>query len=117
MIIEGQSSLRNPSGPCGSEFIISARLDGVILQHDPSRTYYKDMGNYPDLVATPKEEIELIKMLGAPTIGLSLNTAAITEEEARNYQKKYEDELKIPVVLPLYDGVDSLVEACLNLSK
>ncbi|MEM1407614.1 MAG: DUF1611 domain-containing protein, partial [Bacteroidota bacterium] len=37
IILEGQSSLRNPSGPCGSEYIISAELDGVILQHDPTR--------------------------------------------------------------------------------
>ncbi len=36
LIIEGQSALRNPSGPCGSEFIVSGNLEGVILQHAPS---------------------------------------------------------------------------------
>ena len=117
ILIEGQSSLKNPSGPCGSEFIVSGRLDGVILQHHPNRVRYKDMEYYPDLISTAAQEIELIKMYGAPVIGLSLNTMEIKEDEAREYQIKLEAELNIPVVLPLFDGVDRLVEACKFLSN
>ena len=115
IVIEGQSSLKNPSGPCGSEFIISARLDGVILQHHPAREHYKDMDYYPAHVSNPAEEIELIRMLGAPTIGMALNTSGLNEEESRAYQQIFEAELDIPVVLPLYEGVDRLVEACKKL--
>lgn len=115
MIIEGQSSLRNPSGPCGSEFIVSARLDGVILQHHPTREYYKDMDYYPDKIARPEEEIELINMYGAPVIGMALNSMNLNEQEARIYQERYRKDLEIPVVLPLYDGVNELVDACLKL--
>src|SRR5262249_38130845 len=33
ILLEGQSALRNPSGPCGSEFLLSGGARGVILQH------------------------------------------------------------------------------------
>ena len=35
ILIEGQSALRNPSGPCGSELILAAGAKGVVLQHAP----------------------------------------------------------------------------------
>jgi uncharacterized NAD-dependent epimerase/dehydratase family protein len=42
MFIEGQSSLRNPSGPCGSEFLVSGEARYVVLQHAPARKYFDD---------------------------------------------------------------------------
>ena len=117
MIIEGQSSLRNPSGPCGSEFIISARLDGVILQHHPRRPHYKDMGFYPATLAQPKEEIELIKILGAPTLAVALNTDGIPQKEAEKIRDEYEAELGIPVVLPLFEGVKRIADVCAKLIR
>jgi uncharacterized NAD-dependent epimerase/dehydratase family protein len=109
IFIEGQSSLRNPSGPAGAEWICSAAADGVVLQHDPVRKYYKDMDYYPALVAQPEEEIALIKIYGATTLAVTINTAKMNEAEARDYARKAEEKLKIPVVLPLEDGVQSLV--------
>jgi uncharacterized NAD-dependent epimerase/dehydratase family protein len=109
IFIEGQSSLRNPSGPAGAEWICSAAADGVVLQHNPARKYYKDMDHYPALVAQPEEEIALIKIYGAPTVALAINTAKMKESEAREYARKVQEKLKIPVVLPLEDGVQSLV--------
>src|SRR5262249_8048327 len=41
IFLEGQSSLRNPSGPCGSELIVSAGARGVILQHAPGRLWFE----------------------------------------------------------------------------
>lgn len=109
IFIEGQSSLRNPSGPAGAEWICSAAADGVVLQHDPVRKHYKDMDRYPALVAQPEEEIALIKIYGAPTVALTINTAKMKEAEAREYARKAQEKLKIPVVLPLEEGVDALV--------
>lgn len=109
IFIEGQSSLRNPSGPAGAEWICSADATAVVLQHNPARKHYKDMDHYPALVAQPEEEIELIKMYGANTVALTINTARMTEAEARAYARDAQEKLKIPVVLPLEDGVDSLV--------
>lgn len=110
IFIEGQSSLRNPSGPAGAEWICSAAATGVVLQHNPARKYYKDMDHYPAaLVADPAEEIELIRIYGAPTVALTINTSKMQESEARLYAREAEKKLNIPVILPLEDGVDSLV--------
>jgi len=110
IFIEGQSSLRNPSGPAGAEWIVSADADAVVLQHHPPRKQYKDMEYYPAYIPDPKEEIALIKIYGAPTVALTLNTGKMRTEDARKYAEEYTKSLGIPVVLPLEDGVDSLVQ-------
>ena len=117
IFIEGQSSLRNPSGPAGAEWICSADATAVVLQHNPARKYYKDMDHYPALVAQPEEEIDLIKLYGAPTLALTINSAKMKEEEARAYAREMQEKLNIPVVLPLEDGVDSLVPVFESLIK
>lgn len=109
IFIEGQSSLRNPSGPAGAEWIVSADADGVVLQHNPARKQYKDMEYYPAYIAQPKEEIELIKQYGAPTVAVAINTAKMKIEDARTIAAQYEKELNIPVVLPLEDGLQKLI--------
>jgi uncharacterized NAD-dependent epimerase/dehydratase family protein len=109
IFIEGQSSLRNPSGPAGAEWIVSADATGVVLQHNPARKQYKDMEFYPAYIPDPKDEIALIKIYGAPTVALTINTAKMNLADARTYVEKYKKELGIPVVLPLEDGVDSLI--------
>jgi uncharacterized NAD-dependent epimerase/dehydratase family protein len=109
IFIEGQSSLRNPSGPAGSEWIVSADATAVVLQHNPPRKQYKDMEYYPAYIPEIKDEIALIKIYGAPTVALTVNTAKMAESDAREYARKQHQELGIPVILPLEDGVDALV--------
>jgi uncharacterized NAD-dependent epimerase/dehydratase family protein len=109
IFIEGQSSLRNPSGPAGAEWIVSADATAVVLQHNPPRKQYKDMEFYPAYIPEIKDEIALIKIYGSPTVALTVNTAKMKEADAREYARNQEKELGIPVVLPLEDGVDSLV--------
>mgnify|MGYP002777684084 CR=1 FL=1 len=109
VFIEGQSSLRNPSGPAGSEWIVSADATAVVLQHHPVRKQYKDLEFYPAYIPDLKDEIDLIRRYGATTVAITLNTAKMQVAEARVMARKYEDELGIPVVLPLEDGVGRLV--------
>ncbi len=109
IFIEGQSSLRNPSGPAGSEWIISADANAVVLQHHPIRKQYKDLEYYPAHIPELKDEIELIKIYGAPTVALTINTGKMKLEEARAYASQKENELGIPVVLPLEHGVERLI--------
>jgi uncharacterized NAD-dependent epimerase/dehydratase family protein len=109
IFIEGQSSLRNPSGPAGAEWIVSAAADAVVLQHDPGRIHYKDMEFYPAKVALPEEEIKLIAMYGATTVAVTLNTGKTGAAEARRLAEQYEKHLGIPVVLPLEEGLQRLV--------
>lgn len=117
IFIEGQSSLRNPSGPAGAEWIVSAAADGVILQHDPARKQYKDMEFYPAFIADPKDEIALISMYGAATLALTVNTAKMKGDDARMYAREAEAALQIPVVLPLEDGLQRLLPIFETLIK
>src|SRR5688572_18375210 len=96
IFIEGQSSLRNPSGPAGAEWVVSADANAVVLQHNPARKQYKDMEYYPAYIATPKEEIDLIKIYGASTVAITINTMKMTTQQAQEYAATYEKELGIP---------------------
>ncbi|MFZ6009010.1 MAG: DUF1611 domain-containing protein [Bacteroidota bacterium] len=117
IFIEGQSALRNPSGPAGAEWIVSADATGVVLQHNPPRKQYKDMEFYPAYIPDPKDEIELIRIYGAPTVAMTINTAKMTEADARAYANQHQKELGIPVILPLEDGVSALVPVFEELIK
>ena len=64
---------------------------------------------YPAYIPHPKDEIALIKIYGAPTVAVTLNTAKMSEQQARDAAAAYEKELGIPVVLPLEDSVTRLV--------
>lgn len=109
IFIEGQSSLRNPSGPAGSEWIVSAAAEAAVLQHNPARKQFKDLEFYPAYLPSVKDEIDLIKIYGAPTVAVTINSMKMTEAEAREAAKKYEAELGIPAILPLEDGLERLV--------
>ncbi len=109
IFIEGQSSLRNPSGPAGAEWLISANADAAVLQHNPARKKYKGLEDYKDNIPDVKNEIELIKIYGAPTVAVTVNTMKMKEADARTWAEAKEKELGIPVILPLEDGAEKLV--------
>ncbi|RFM24213.1 MAG: DUF1611 domain-containing protein [Candidatus Thermochlorobacter aerophilum] len=111
MFIEGQSALRNPLGPCGSEFIISGQVKAVVLQHKPARRYFKGTEACPVEIPSVKSEVELIRTLGAETLALTLNTDGLTPEEVQRFKALYREELGIPVVLPLEEGVGEVLNA------
>jgi uncharacterized NAD-dependent epimerase/dehydratase family protein len=109
MLIEGQSGLRNPSGPCGSEIIVSANVKGVILQHAPFRVLYEDLEHLGCLLPDVKDEIELIRMYGAQTLAVTLNGEGGTREELTEYRHKLAQRLQLPVVSPLHEGTETLL--------
>ncbi|MDP5171908.1 MAG: DUF1611 domain-containing protein [Bacteroidia bacterium] len=111
ILVEGQAALRNPSGPCGSEMLISGRADACIFVHPAGRTHYKGWEASGRTLPPLREELALIQAYGVPTIGVALNTRAVSSEEAFRLQKIYQDELKLPVALPLESGVENLVDA------
>ena len=108
IFIEGQSSLRNPSGPAGAEWLVSASANAAILQHNPPRKLYKDL-DYETPIPEPKDEIELIKMYGVKTVAVCINTQKMKIKKARTTAAKYKKQLGIPAILPLEDGVEALV--------
>lgn len=110
IFIEGQSGLRNPTGPCGSEMILSAAAHGVVLQHAPGRVYFQDAERRRCPIPWVEEEVELIRLLGSTVWGLTLNEESLTAEKAGDERRRLEDLLNVPVVLPLRDGVSALVD-------
>ena len=111
MFLNGQSALRNPIGPCGAELLLSAQAKWVVLQAIPARKYYEGTeDNIKAEIPTVASEIELIKMYGAETIAVTLNTHGLTLEEARKTASILRGQLGIPVVLPLEDGVGEIVD-------
>ena len=116
ILIEGQSALRNPSGPCGSELLISGNAKHVILVHAPKRKYYDDIVEW-GVIHSVTSEIELIKMYGSTVIAVAINTEHCTTEEAIAFQNQYEVELGIPVLLPLQQGVEKIIPLIKSLME
>jgi uncharacterized NAD-dependent epimerase/dehydratase family protein len=109
IFLEGQSGLRNPSGPCGSELILAGGADRVILQHAPGRACY-EINNVQRPIPPVAEEIELIRLLGADVLAVTLNDRDLTDDEAETARAKLAAELPVPVIRPLVDKLSGLVE-------
>lgn len=109
MVIEGQSSLRNPSGPCGSEMLLSAAARGVVLQHAAARKYFEGYENQGLLLPDLADEIALIAAYGARTLAVTLNGEHMSDDELETYRAREEERLGIPVVSVLQQGLGRLV--------
>lgn len=108
ILLEGQAALRNPSGPCGLEFLISGQAKKVILVHAPKRRYYDNEPHWGEIPSVTSE-MEIIEKFGSKVIALALNTEHCSDEEAFEYQREYEEMLGIPVLLPLQEGVEKVL--------
>lgn len=116
IFIEGQSALRNPSGPCGSELLISGNAKSVILVHAPAREYYEHDPAW-GAIPTIESEMALVRQLGSSVIALALNTEGLSKEKALAFQKDYQEMFNIPVVLPIIEGCEKVVPAIQRLSR
>jgi uncharacterized NAD-dependent epimerase/dehydratase family protein len=111
MVIEGQSALRNPSGPCGAELLLAGGARGVVLQHIPGQTYYEGFEELGFKIPTLESEIELIRYYGAETLAVSLNNRELGPAEFEKTRRQFAAALPIPVISPLIDGVGELLPA------
>ncbi|HEY2797831.1 MAG TPA: DUF1611 domain-containing protein [Thermoanaerobaculia bacterium] len=109
ILLEGQSALRNPSGPCGSEFLLSGRARGVILQHAPGRVYFDGEEELGLKIPSVESEIALIGALGADVLAVTLNGERLSSEALRAEQRRLSAAVGLPVIRPLEEGVDALV--------
>ncbi|MFQ6021832.1 MAG: DUF1611 domain-containing protein [Acidiferrobacterales bacterium] len=109
IIIEGQSALRNPSGPCGAEFLLAGGARGVILQHAPGREFFEGYEDECYRIPPVEDEIRLISFYGARTLAVALHDEGLTSEALARCQSELRQQLDIPVVRPLEDGIETLV--------
>ena len=105
ILIEGQSSFRNPSGPCGSELLLSGDVDGVILVHPFDRNYFDNFEDVGCVLPSLEDEINLIKTYGKNVFGVCINSKQ--EVDAL----KLQDKLKIPVVNPMNESIRAISES------
>ncbi len=109
LLLEGQSGLRNPSGPCGSELLLSSRAAGAILQICPGRTHFIDFEHLDHPIPPVEEEVALIRAYGVPVLALTLNPTGLSAEEATATAEALADSLEVPVIAPLEEGVQELL--------
>jgi len=109
IIVEGQSSLRNPLGPCGAEIIVSGNVKGVVLQHAPFRTFFDTTESLGCCLPDLEDEIKLIEMYGAKVIAVTLNNSGSTPETLETYRSMIQDRIQAPVILPLEESVEDIL--------
>ncbi len=117
ILLEGQSALRNPSGPAGTEYLLSANAKGVILHHAPGRECYEGLEEIGFKIVPIESEIELIKMYNSEVIAVTLNGEHLTLEALKSYRDELQEKLGIPVVLPLEEGVEGLLPVIKNFIR
>jgi len=106
ILVEGQSSLRNPSGPCGSEIIISLQTRYVVLQHHPGKEFFEGGEEFGFRIPGLKSEVDLIRKLGAEVIAVTLMPSIDTSIEVNIAAMS--QELGIPVQWADQKGVEAV---------
>lgn len=107
MVLEGQSALRNPGGPCGAELLLAGGAQGVVLQHVPGRKWFD--GHEGHAIPSVASEIELIAFYGVRTLAVTLNGEGLDAARLAEEQRQLERALGIPVICPLEEGLGRLV--------
>ncbi|MBO6576662.1 MAG: DUF1611 domain-containing protein [Rhodothermales bacterium] len=110
ILVEGQGALRNPSGPCGSEIMLSGNARHIVLQHAPGRSTFVDQEALGTRLPTVEQEMALIAAYGSRVVAVTLNGEGMDSSQLDAYHNDLQSRLDVPVVQPLRDGVARLVD-------
>lgn len=115
-LIEGQGSLFHPSfSGVTMALIHGGRPDALVLCHEPTRTHMRGLPHYklPTLEALRDLSLETARIVNPDVrvTGVSVNTAAMSEDEAKTYLAKVEDRMGLPTVDPYRHGAARLAQA------
>lgn len=115
-LIEGQGSLFHASySGVTLALIHGGQPDALVLCHEPTRDHMRGLPGYklPSLEALRDLALTMAKMVNpdCKVIGISINTAAMSEADARAYLAEVEARLGLPTVDPFRDGAERLVDA------
>ncbi|MEM9250473.1 MAG: N-acetyltransferase DgcN [Pseudomonadota bacterium] len=115
-LIEGQGSLFHASySGVTLALIHGGQPDALILCHEPTRTHMRGLPHY----ALPTlEELRELALTHArlvnpdvKVVGISVNTAALPEDEALAYLAQLEAQMGLPACDPFRQGAGKLVDA------
>jgi len=114
-VIEGQGSLYHPSfAGVTLGLIHGSQPDYLVLCHEPTRTHMRGLPHYPipDIDECMKTALQAASLTN-PAVrftGLSINTAALDDAEAKTLLAQLEDKHNLPAFDPYRLGVDKLLE-------
>lgn len=117
--IEGQGSLLNPASTATLPLIRGSQPTHLILVHRAWQTHIR---SYPHVPIPPLPEVvrlyEVVASASgafapAPVVGIALNTAHLSDAEARDAIAQVESETGLPCTEVIRYGAEKLVEAIL----
>lgn len=113
-VIEGQGSLFHPSfSGVTMGLIHGAQADALVLCHEPTRTHMRGLPHYgvPDIQTCMDACLSAARLTNPDVkfVGISVNTSALSEQEAEEYLAKLEAEYGLPAVDPFRQGVSKIV--------
>ncbi|WJY22600.1 DUF1611 domain-containing protein [Fontisubflavum oceani] len=114
--IEGQGSLFHVSySGVTMALIHGGQPDALILSHEPTRAHMRGLPTYdlPSLEALRDTALPLARIANpaCEVVGISINTAAMSEDEAMAYLAEVEKRMGLPTVDPFRQGAGRLVDA------
>ncbi|QBY01770.1 DUF1611 domain-containing protein [Rhodophyticola sp. CCM32] len=114
--IEGQGSLFHVSySGVTMALIHGGQPDALILSHEPTRSHMRGLPGYdlPGLEALRDMALPLAQIANpaCAVAGISVNTAAMAEDEALTYLAEVETRMGLPTVDPFRQGAGRLVDA------
>lgn len=118
-LIEGQGSLFHPSfSGVTMALVHGGRPDALVLCHEPTRTHMRGLPDYklPSLEALRELALTTARIVNPDVrvTGISVNTAALPDDEARACLAEIEKRMGLPTVDPFRDGAERLVTSLPN---
>lgn len=115
-LIEGQGSLFHPSFSGVTMALVHGGMpDALVLCHEPTRTHMRGLPHYrlPTLEDLRELSLRAARIVNpdVTVIGVSVNTAAMDEADARRYLADVERRMGLPAVDPFREGAARLVDA------
>ncbi len=114
-VIEGQGSIVNP-GYAGVTvgLMHGSQPDALVLCHDAERTEIDgwDGYNIPEMPILIDQYLVVGRLTNPAVrmVGISVNTSNLDRIEAVAYLRRLEDQMEIPCVDPLVDGVGRIID-------
>jgi uncharacterized NAD-dependent epimerase/dehydratase family protein len=115
-MIEGQGSLFHVSySGVTMALIHGGAPDALILSHEPTRPHMRGLPGYqmPTLEALRDMALPIARIANpkVQVVGISVNTAALSEDEALSYLEGVEKKMGLPAVDPFRQGAGRLCDA------
>ena len=115
-LIEGQGSLFHPSySGVTLALVHGGRPDTLVLCHEPTRSHMRGLPHYqlPSLEELRDAALLMARVVNPDVrvIGISVNTAGMSVDDAKAYLAEVEARMGLPAVDPFRDGAARLVDA------